>query len=209
MEELDNIEITRQTYDKNAASHAEAHWDASFWTEEEEKFESYLSGGAKILDVGCGSGRDTTHFMERGYDVVGIDFSSGQIAEARKRVPNGNFLIMDMRDLKFDPESFDGLWCCSSLLHFRRDEIPSTLSSLNQVLRKDGVIFISLRKREEREEWRKYPDGTARFFSYYDDAGEFKTMLEESGFSVMDYNLKSMAKDSAPYNWHCYYARKS
>ncbi|MCL5430245.1 MAG: class I SAM-dependent methyltransferase [Candidatus Marsarchaeota archaeon] len=204
----DNVEITRKTYDQKATLHADTHWSETFWAEEETKFEAYLGKGAKILDVGCGSGRDVKYFMGHGYDITGIDFSSGQLEEAKKRVPKGKFVLMDMRTMSFGSKTFDGLWCCSSLLHFKREELSPVLSELKRVMNESGTIFISVRKREDKEEWRKYPDGSTRFFSYYNDEKEFKDILESNGFGVLEYHLKHKTKDDAPYEWYCYYAKK-
>lgn len=206
MEERDNIETTRQTYEKIAKWYAEKHIPM-LWITEQEKFRSYLKEKAKILDVGCGPGRDTKYFSDCDYDVIGIDFASAMLDEAKRRFPNCKFKLMDMRKLTFGHESFDGLWCCASLLHFRREELPDVLNSLKRVLKRDGILFVGIKKGEgKREEWRTYPDGTMRYFSYYNDENEFKRILESNGFIVLEYHLRIEPDQD---RWHCFYAKKA
>ncbi len=142
MQKLDNVEITRQTYEKIAKWYADKHIP-TLWEDEQKKFESFLKRGAKILDAGCGPGRDTKYFTDHRYDTIGIDFSSSMLAEAKKRFPDCKFSLMDMRKLTFEPESFNGIWCCASLLHFRREELPAVFKNINKVLKEDGVLFVA------------------------------------------------------------------
>src|SRR3989344_6150469 len=77
------------------------------------KFEIYLKG-KKILDAGCGSGRDSAYLTEDGYDVTGIDLSEEMIKIAKTK-SYAKFKIMDFRNISFKKESFDGVWCMSSM----------------------------------------------------------------------------------------------
>jgi 8-oxo-dGTP diphosphatase len=82
--------------------------------EEATKFIKLLPAQAKIIDIGCGPGRDAKVFSNHGFDLIGIDFSSKMIEAARKNVPHSTFLVMDIETLVFPPESFDGVWASSA-----------------------------------------------------------------------------------------------
>ncbi len=177
------LDPTISTYDKIAHKYAEKHItaDESFIRKYSEFLK--LCKGKKILDVGCGPGRDTQYFMEKGCDVIGVDRSKGMLAEARKRFTEGDFRKMDMKELEFDSGHFDGLWANASLLHIKRSEVGKVLTEFRRVLRKGGVIFISL-KEGFGDEIKVYPDGTKRFFSYY-SKGEFEKLVEKD-FNLID-----------------------
>ena len=103
---------TIETYDKYAKVYAERWFEKPVTKPLLRKFAKYLKG-KRILDVGCGPGHDSKWLHKHGYDVIGIDNSTGMLREARKRVPKVKFIKMDMRHLKFPKESFDGLWVCA------------------------------------------------------------------------------------------------
>jgi SAM-dependent methyltransferase len=101
-----------------------------------------LSGG-RILDAGCGSGRDSLAFMEKGYQVVSIDASSEMVA-ATSKLTGQAALLMRFDEISFDAE-FDGIWACASLLHIARQDLPATLEKLAKALKAGGVFYLSFK----------------------------------------------------------------
>ncbi|MGA3020509.1 MAG: class I SAM-dependent methyltransferase [Candidatus Micrarchaeales archaeon] len=172
---------TIKTYDKIARSYAEKYNTRNYWGPQYDSFESLLKG-PKILDVGCGGGRDSLHFMEKNYEVTGIDFSSGMLKEAKRRVPNVRFIKMNMLNLEFPDASFDGIWCCASLLHIKKADVPEVLYGFSRVLKDDGVLFISV-KEGEGEIIKKRDDGNTLFFANYSQK-EFLELIKGSGFEA-------------------------
>ena len=86
-----------------------------------QSFLRYLPDNALILDLGCGSGRDTLAFKNKGYQVVATDYSKKLVDEASKLVG------IDVRFESFYELSelnlYDGIWACASLLHCERNDI--------------------------------------------------------------------------------------
>ncbi len=120
------------------------------------KFEKYLSAKASILDIGCGSGRDSLYFKEKGYDVFAHDGSKAMVDYAKQflgeRVALAKFDEFDTKNL-FDEEiSFDGLWACSSLLHVAEEDMLSVLKKYITYLKENGVFFMSFKHRENNHE---------------------------------------------------------
>src|SRR5688500_13730410 len=70
---------------------------------------------ARVLDVGCGPGRDVQAFRELGFDAMGIDGSQGMVELARTITPGARFEHIAFHEIAFDNE-FDGIWACASLL---------------------------------------------------------------------------------------------
>ncbi len=172
---------TIKTYDLAAEWYAENHWNMG------KRFERYygevlkiLKKGSLILDAGCGPGRDVLYFLNKGYRVIGVDASEGMIREAKKRAPEGTFLKMDIEKLRFEKNTFDCVWACASVLHVRKSGIAKVLKGFKKVLKREGILFITVKK-GIGEKIKIYPNGTKRFFAYY-AKGELEGLLRNAGF---------------------------
>lgn len=120
-----------------------------------DQFEAYLKPGDKILDLGCGSGRDSRYFLSKGYDVVSVDGSKAMcnLAETYigKKVRNITFEKLD-----YDNE-FDAVWACASLVHVDIGEITDVLFRIQRALKKKGILYASWKYgKGERIENQKY-----------------------------------------------------
>ena len=109
-----------------------------------QEFMHYLPINAKIIDAGCGSGRDTIYFLKEGHDVIAFDASKklGQLAteQTKHSILHTTFLGFSTK-----PESQDAIWACASLLHVPMNELPQTFFHLSQFLKKDGVFYCSFK----------------------------------------------------------------
>src|SRR5437879_4481189 len=83
-------------------------------------FLAELAPGARILDAGCGSGRDAKAFLTRGYRVTAFD-ASPQMAANTSSLTGQECKILSFQQMKFRDE-FDGIWACASLLHVPKSE---------------------------------------------------------------------------------------
>lgn len=133
-----------------------------------DAFLPLLPDGARILDAGCGSGRDSRAFLDRGYDVTAFDASAALVKRASallgRPVRRLTFQEMDFS------ETFEGVWACASLLHVPRAEFDGVLARLARALVPGGVAFLSF----------KYGDGeeerNGRWFNSYDEVS-FRAVL--------------------------------
>src|SRR5687768_2044435 len=78
-------------------------------------FLELVPSGGRILDAGCGPGRDSKRFLDRGYDVVSFDAADRMVELATARTGR-RALLLRFQDINFSHE-FDGIWACASLLH--------------------------------------------------------------------------------------------
>jgi 2-polyprenyl-3-methyl-5-hydroxy-6-metoxy-1,4-benzoquinol methylase len=115
--------------------------------------------GGRILDAGCGSGRDTRYFMGRGYAVEAFD-ASLMMCNCASRLTGIAVIQMSFDDIEYDAE-FDGIWACASLVHVPKKGISAVLNKLALALRIEGVMFLSFKNRDE--EWME----KGRFFNGY------------------------------------------
>ena len=110
------------------------------------RFEKVLPEGGSLLDLGCGSGRDSLAFLEDGFEVTPLDGSPEMCALAE--IHTGlEVLNMTFEELDFD-EVFDGIWACASLLHVPENEMPDILKKVGLALKQGGYLFISVKEGE-------------------------------------------------------------
>lgn len=111
-----------------------------------ERFLPLLRPGALILDAGCGSGRDTRAFLQRGYLVDAFD-GSAEMARRASDLTGISVQQMMFEDLLESPlrKRYDAIWCCASLLHLERNVLPKVLETLLNALVPAGVMYVSFK----------------------------------------------------------------
>lgn len=109
-------------------------------------FLSTLPPGAKILDAGCGNGRDMAEMMRKGYQVSGFD-ASGEMVRMAKERTDGNANLRQMRFSEFEdaPDTWDGIWAMASLVHVEMDELPDVVNRMMRSLKPGGTLFAALK----------------------------------------------------------------
>lgn len=153
-------------------------------------FTGYLPPGARILDAGCGSGRDVKAFSEMGFAVEAFDASAELVALARQWSGKP---VAQMRFQDVDAvETYDGIWCCASLLHVSEAELPDVMTKLAISLKPGGVWYLSFKHgRGEREK-----DG--RRFTDMDESGlkklieGIKRETDSEGLTVKRFALEAL-----------------
>lgn len=182
---MDSYIAIKDIYNQIAEAYAKRYGYSLFLLRNAKKFSSKLPSGGRVLDLGCGSGRALKLFTEKGFTVVGIDFSEAMLRLAKKLVLGASLKKMDIRQLEFPDASFDGIWSCFSLLHIPKRDIGAVLSGLRRVLKPGGVLFVAVSLGNEEEgfedEWLK--KGTKMFFYKMSKKGLLKH-LEAAGFSI-------------------------
>ena len=115
---------TLEYYNKNAKIYCEQTLEGNM-QENYDKFLQHLPSNAYILDFGCGSGRDSKYFIEKGYKVKAIDGSIEMCKLASKYI-NQEVICMNFEELK-DINTYDGIWACSSILHVEKENLSGIL----------------------------------------------------------------------------------
>jgi SAM-dependent methyltransferase len=140
-------------------------------------FLALLAGRARILDAGCGSGRDARRFKQLGHSVTLVEPSS-ELARLAAMLVGQEVLGLRFQDLDF-VEEFDGVWASASLLHVPRAEIDGVLERLRRALVPGGVLYASF-KHGEGERVRN-----GRFFNSYTEASFAALIARHPGFEPL------------------------
>lgn len=109
----------------------------------QDKFLAYLEPGNRILDFGCGSGRDTKYFLSRGYETDASDGSEElvKIASEYTGIQVSRMLFQELDAT----EKYDGIWACSSILHLPYEDLADVLVRMGKALVPRGVAYTSFK----------------------------------------------------------------
>lgn len=180
---MDEAGHTRATYDAVAGQYAErssAPWPGL--REHLERFASAIGPDGRVIDVGCGPGRDLGLLCAAGLRAVGVDASIGMLRAG----PGHAVAQADMRALPVRSGALDGAWSQAALLHVPRDQLATVLGELRRVLRDDGALFVNTAT-GDGEEWEpvSYRPERHRWFVYH-QADDFVRTVTAAGFDIRD-----------------------
>jgi len=118
----------------------------------------------------------------RVFDVIGIDISERQITEAKKNLPDVEFICADIRDLEFEPSFFDGIVSFYCFNHIPRDSYGELLAKFHKWLKTGGLLIASFGI-GDTEGWTGEWLGTTTFFSSYGQQ-ETISLVKKQGFEI-------------------------
>lgn len=174
----------------------------SCWTDEVDEFHRLLPQG-KILEIGSGAGKEAALLVSKGYDYTGIDAALGLLQVAQNFNPMLSLFHMDVFDMNFADNTFDGFWCAATLLHIPKSKINEALRAIKRVIKSDGIGFISLMKGLDEV----IDQETNRFFAQY-ILNEMSTILTENNFIIeKSYEIVGKGSSKKTREWLCFFVR--
>lgn len=140
-----NIISTLDYYNKHAAEFVQGTVNVDF-TDIQQFFLSYLPDSSDkklILDLGCGSGRDSKYFLEHDFSVDAVD-GSLELCKLAEQLLGQSVRCMLFQELN-ETEKYHGIWACASLLHLPKTELVPVLKRCATALKDNGVMYLSFK----------------------------------------------------------------
>ena len=167
-------------YNQNAATFFESTSNVDM-TPLYQRFLSLIPNNGRILDAGCGSGRDGKAFKAMGYAVDAFD-ASHALAKLATEFSGVTVDVLSFTEFE-RPSTYDGIWACASLLHLPSTDLPTALSRLWSSLKEGGVIYTSFKlgQSERLKDGRHFTDlddtGLRNLFKYFSNVAHIETWI--------------------------------
>ncbi|HHX59641.1 MAG TPA: methyltransferase domain-containing protein [Epulopiscium sp.] len=137
--------MTLDYYNRNAIDYSKETISAEF-QERRNMLLKYLKPNARILDLGCGSGRDSKAFIQQGYQVTAMD-GSNELCKIASKYIGQAVICRRFQDLR-ESNTYDAVWACASLLHVPLVELSNILSKVAAALKTGGYFYGSFKQGE-------------------------------------------------------------
>lgn len=134
----------------------------------------------RLLDLGCGPGRDLMAFRSLGHLPTGLEGAPRMCALAR-RLSGCEVLCQDLLRLDLPADAYDGVFANASLFHVPAQELPRVLSELRRALRAHGVLFSSNPHGDNQEGWQ------GERYGCYHDLVQWRRYLGDAGFAELEH----------------------
>ncbi|MFZ3044072.1 MAG: class I SAM-dependent methyltransferase [Minisyncoccia bacterium] len=180
----------KETYNRIAEDWHRDHTQDDWWVEGTDTFIQKLPVGARVLDVGCGSGVKSKYLSDRGFSVIGIDISDKLLDIAKREASGVEFRELSMLDLDAMHETFDGVFAQASLLHIPKKDVGTVVKKMVERLAPNGLLYIAVKETREdkpEEEMKKENDygyEYERFFSYF-TLPELENYMTDAGLEII------------------------
>jgi SAM-dependent methyltransferase len=166
---------------------------------ERKAFRDRLATGARVLEIGAGTGQDSAFFKEEGFEVVATDLSPAMVEHCRSKGVEAH--VMDFLHLSFPAGSFDAAYAMNCLLHVPNRDLPAVLEAVRVVLRPGGLFFVGVYGASERAGSTVSTEGLVaddgydppRFFSWRSD--EQLLGFATASFEVVDFHPIVIGED--------------
>ena len=133
---------TIEYYNKNVELFVSSTKDVEF-NKMQNMLLKYLKKGDYILDLGCGSGRDSKAFLEKGFKVVSVD-GSEKLCNIASSYIGQEVIFTTFQNIKSDIK-FNGIWACASLLHLPYKDLKEVIKNLRNNLKEEGYFYLSFK----------------------------------------------------------------
>ena len=168
---------TLDYYNKNSEEYFNSTLNVDM-TNTYKEFLKLVPKGGKILDLGCGSGRDSMNFIKLGYEVTAVD-GSKELAKRASVLLGKEVIVSTFEELELK-EKFHGIWACASLLHIKREDLKTVLNNLYNNLDDNGVFYMSFKYGEK-----EYVDDKNRYFNCFTDESIISFINENTKYNIL------------------------
>jgi ubiquinone/menaquinone biosynthesis C-methylase UbiE len=148
-----------------------------------------LPAGARVLDVGCGTGLPTARQLAvSGAEVTGIDISPVMLSIARANVPDAEFRLLDATEVGSELGVFDAVVAFFSLIMLPRSEFPTALATFRQVLRPGGWLMLSMVEADLDNVPIPFLGVSVHVSGYFEE--QLRVVVAEAGFRIVGHDTQ-------------------
>ena len=149
MEKIPEKNFTENTYDKAARGYTKKFKDIGVRSLDVDKAFTFVTKkNPFVVEIGCGAGREAEYILTKTNSYVGMDISEGMLEVAQENLPNAHFIKADIASYQF-PQDLDIVFAFASLLHSSREELQVVFKRIYESLNEGGVVYVSLKRKDE------------------------------------------------------------
>jgi SAM-dependent methyltransferase len=180
-------------------ANAESFWEGTRDHDVSQNIEALLSAiteppPLRILELGCGPGRDLKTFVARGHQPIGLD-GCARFVEMARALSGCEVWLQDFLELDLPPAQFHGVFANASLFHVPSENLPRVLAELRDTLKPGGVLFFSNPRGENREGW------SGDRYGCYFDLERWRALLTGAGFQEIDHYYRPAGRPRSEQPW--------
>lgn len=191
--------IVKDDYNAIADLYAKRYGSIDYCKSYIDKFVADLIG-RDVLDVGCGAGQITNYLTQKGFDVVGLDFSQKILRIAKQNYPNCKFIQTDICEFKRESQ-VDGIITKDVLFHLPDEDLIRVLHIFKKLLKPKGSLCIIMDVLREPGEKIFIEELDGKHQIYYNclSPEKLKALLEDAGFSIASIQLVEANENVSAY----------
>ena len=180
-------------YNRNAEAYFNRTADVDF-VDTYKRFLQYMPEGGRIMDLGCGSGRDVKWFCDHGYDADGLDASEELAIKARDQY--GIHVEIGLIEEWITDDPYDGIWCCAALMHFNDAGCRRFFDNLQYNLKSGGAVYISV-----KTVIKTGVDNTGRYFRNFNEKDIYEMVDHTANFEIRELWYSEDLLSRADFKW--------
>ena len=200
MNQFKNYPKTLSFYNTNAEQYV-AETVGLDISKNRDLFLTHIPKTGNVLDLGCGSGRDSRFFLDNGYSVTAID-GSIEVAKFASDFIGKTVEVKTFQELDY-LNTFDGIWACASLLHCPKSEIEDVIFKINQALKINGVVYMSFKYGQDER-----VDERGRFFNDYTESELSDLVATQASLNILELSTEIKPLRSGIQTWLNLIAKK-
>ena len=170
-------------------------------------FHESVPPGARVLELGCGSGGGTTRSLAHRFKLLGVDLSREQLRLAQQNVPHASLIQADMASIQFRPASFDGVIAFFSLIHVPSEEQTGLVCSIYDWLRPGGTLVATMGSKCNERDFTEDFMGVSMYWSSLGTEAN-KALVKQAGFELIRADEETEIEFDSPVTFLWIVARK-
>ena len=197
---MDKTEYTLNYYNEQAEKFVQGTVDVEFSHLQNQVIEMLPAGGT-ILDLGCGSGRDSKAYKNAGFKVIAVDGSEALCKIAGEYIGQ-EVICCKFQDLEVK-EKLDGVWACATLLHLEKEDVVKTMQKLTDCLVPGGIFYASFKHGDFSG------DRNGRFFTDMTEDSFAELLKQVEGLEIVKQMITEDARPDRSERWLNVFLKKN